>query len=97
MCSRSCVRAVATSDLPGFVASFCISEVPTTCWSEVPDIAVQREALIQEAWRWILSTEPLKAFLMDSPAYMRDLLKHLERQRLKFPLLSDLLPREETR
>jgi hypothetical protein len=58
---------------------------------EVPDIAAQREALIQEAWRWIQSTEPLKAFLADSPAYMRDLLKHLERQRLKFPLLSDLL------
>ena len=64
---------------------------------EVPDIAVQREALIQEAWRWILSTEPLKASLKDSPAYMRDLLKHLERQRLKFPLLSDLLPTKEMR
>jgi hypothetical protein len=58
---------------------------------EVPDISAQREALTQEAWRWILSTEPLKAFLADSAAYMRDLLKHLERQRLKFPLLSDLL------
>jgi hypothetical protein len=58
---------------------------------EVPDIAVQREALIQEAWRWIQSTEPLKAFLADSPTHMRDLLKHLERQRSKFPLLSDLL------
>ena len=58
---------------------------------EVPGIAAQREALIQEAWRWIQSTEPLKAFLADSPAHMRDLLKHLERQRLKFPLLSDLL------
>lgn len=58
---------------------------------EVPGIAAQREALVQEAWRWIQSTEPLKAFLTDSPAYMRDLLKHLERQRLKFPLLSDLL------
>lgn len=63
---------------------------------EVPDIAEQREALIQEAWRWILSTEPLKAFLIDSPAYMHDLLKHLERQRLKFPLLSDLLPTKQT-
>jgi hypothetical protein len=59
---------------------------------EVPGIAAQREALVQEAWRWIQSTEPLKAFLKDSPAYMRDLLKHLERQRLKFPLLSELLP-----
>ena len=59
---------------------------------EVPGIAAQREALIQEAWRWIQSTEPLKVFLTDSPAYMRDLLKHLERQRLKFPLLSELLP-----
>lgn len=59
---------------------------------DVPGIAKQREALIQEAWRWIQSTEPLKFFLTDSPAYMRDLLKHLERQRLKFPLLSDLLP-----
>jgi hypothetical protein len=58
---------------------------------EVPGIAAQREALVQEAWRWIQSTEPLKAFLTDSPAYMRDLLKHLERQRLQFPLLSDLL------
>ena len=58
---------------------------------EVPGIAAQREALIQEAWRWIQSTEPLKAFLADSPAHMRDLLKHLERQRSKFPLLSDLL------
>jgi hypothetical protein len=61
---------------------------------EVPDIAAQREALIQEAWRWIQSTEPLKAFLADSPTHMRDLLKHLERQRSKFPLLSDLLPRQ---
>jgi hypothetical protein len=59
---------------------------------EVPGIAAQREALVQEAWRWIQSTEPLKAFLTDSPAYMRDLLKHLEKQRLKFPLLSELLP-----
>ena len=59
---------------------------------DVPGIAEQREALIQEAWRWIQSTEPLKFFLTDSPAYMRDLLKHLEMQRLKFPLLSDLLP-----
>jgi hypothetical protein len=58
---------------------------------EVPGIAEQREALIQEAWRGIQSTEPLKFFLTDSPAYMRDLLKHLEKQRLKFPLLSDLL------
>jgi hypothetical protein len=58
---------------------------------EVPGIAEQREALIQEAWRWIQSTEPLKAFLADSPAYMRDLLKHLARQRSKFPLFSDLL------
>jgi hypothetical protein len=58
---------------------------------EVPDIAVHREALIQEAWRWIQSTEPLKAFLADSPTHMRDLLKHLERQRSKFPLLSALL------
>lgn len=58
---------------------------------EVPDIAAQREALIQEAWRWIQSTEPLKSSLTDSPAYMRDLLKHLERERLQFPLLSDLL------
>jgi hypothetical protein len=58
---------------------------------EVPGIAEQREALIQEAWRWIQSTEPLKFFLTDSPAYMRDLLRHLEKQRLKFPLLSDLL------
>jgi len=33
-----------------------------------------------------------KSFLTDSPAYMRDLLKHLEKQRLKFPLLSELLP-----
>jgi len=64
---------------------------------EVPDIAEQREALIQEAWRWIQSTEPLKAFLRDSPAYMRDLLKHLERHRLKFPLLSNLLPTKQTR
>ena len=59
---------------------------------EVHGIAAQREALVQEAWRWIQSTEPLKASLAGSPAYMRDLLKHLERQRLKFPLLSDLLP-----
>lgn len=58
---------------------------------EVPVIAAQREALIQEAWRWIQSTEPLKFFLNDSPVYMRDLLKHLERQRLNFPLLSELL------
>ena len=63
---------------------------------EVPGIAEQRESLIQEAWRWIQSTEPLKAFLHDSPAYMRDLLKHLERQRSKFPLLSDLLCTKET-
>jgi hypothetical protein len=60
---------------------------------EVPGIAEQREALVQEAWRWIHSTEPLKAFLADSPVHMRDLLKHLERQRSKFPLLADLLPR----
>jgi len=60
---------------------------------EVPGIAAQREDLIQESWRWIQSTEPLKASFTDSPAYMRDLLKHLESQRLKFPLLSDLLPR----
>jgi hypothetical protein len=59
---------------------------------EVPGIAEQREALIQEAWRWIQSTEPLKFFLADSPAYMRDLLKHLEKQRLTFPLLAELLP-----
>jgi hypothetical protein len=59
---------------------------------EVPGIDAQREALIQEAWRWIQSTEPLKAFLTDSPAYMRELLKYLERQRLKFPLLLGLLP-----
>ena len=59
---------------------------------EVPDVAAQREALIQEAWRWIQLTEPLKASLTDSPAYMRDLMKHLERQRSEFPLLSDLLP-----
>jgi hypothetical protein len=59
---------------------------------EVPGIAAQREALIQEAWRWIQWTESLKPFLTNSPAYMRDLLKHLGRQRLKFPLLSDLLP-----
>lgn len=58
---------------------------------EVSVIAAQREALIQEAWRWIQSTEPLKFFLTDSPVYMRDLLKHLERQRLNFPLLSGLL------
>lgn len=60
---------------------------------EVPGMAAKREALIQEAWRWIQSTEPLKASLANSPAHMRDLLKHLERERLKFPLLSDLLPR----
>lgn len=59
----------------------------------VPDISAQRESLVQEAWRWIQSTEALKALLSDSPAYMRDVLKHLERQRLQFPLLSDLLPR----
>lgn len=58
---------------------------------EVPGIAEQREALVQEAWRWIQSTEPLKAFLADSPAYMRDLLKHLERKRSEFPLVSELL------
>ena len=60
---------------------------------EVPGVAEQREALVQEAWRWIQSTEPLKAFLADSPVHMRDLLKQLERQRSKFPLLADLLPR----
>lgn len=59
---------------------------------EVSGIASLREALVQEAWRWILATRPLKAFLTDSPSYMRDLLDHLERQRSKFPLLSDLLP-----
>jgi hypothetical protein len=59
---------------------------------EVPDIAAQREALIQEAWRWIQATEALKFSLLNSRAYMRDLLKHLEKQRLKFPFLSDLLP-----
>lgn len=59
---------------------------------EVPGIAVQREALIQEAWRWIQATEALKFSLTNARAYMRDLLKHLETQRLKFPLLSDLLP-----
>lgn len=64
---------------------------------DVPDIAMQREALIQEAWRWILSTERLKAFFADSPTYMRDLLKHLERQRLKFPLLSGWLLTKQTR
>jgi len=58
---------------------------------EVPGIAAQREALIQEAWRWIQSTEPLKASLAGSSTHMRDLLKHLERQRLKFPLFSELL------
>ena len=58
---------------------------------EIPGIAEQREALIQETWRWMQSTEPLKFFLTDSPAYMRDLLQHLERQRSQFPLLSDLL------
>jgi hypothetical protein len=62
---------------------------------EVPGITEQREALIQEAWRWIQATEPLKFFLADSPAYMRDLLKHLEQQRSKFPLLSDLLQGSE--
>lgn len=60
---------------------------------EVPGIADQREALVQEAWRWIESTEPLKFILTNSSAYMRDLLKHLEKERSKFPLLSDLLPR----
>jgi hypothetical protein len=64
---------------------------------EVPVIAEQREALIQEAWRWIQSTEPLKFFLTDSPVYMRDLLKHLARQRLKFPLLSALLKQHSMR
>ena len=60
---------------------------------EVPGIAEQRETLVQEAWRWIQSTEPLKFVLTNSPAYMRDLLKHLERERSQFRLLSDLLPR----
>ena len=55
-------------------------------------IAETREALIQEAWRWIQATETLKAFLADSSFYMRDLLNHLERERRKFPLLSELLP-----
>ena len=58
----------------------------------VPGIGSQREAFIQEAWRWIQSTEALKFCFINSPAYMRDLLKHLAKQRLKFPLLSDLLP-----
>jgi hypothetical protein len=58
---------------------------------ECPGIAEQREALVQEAWRWIQSTEPLKAVLAVSPAYMRDLLQHLERQRSQFPLISELL------
>lgn len=59
---------------------------------QVPGIAAQREALIQEAWRWIQATEPLKFSLINSRAYMRDLLRYLEKQRLQFPLLSDLLP-----
>ena len=58
---------------------------------DVPGIAAQREALVQEAWRWIQATEPLKASLANSPAYLRNLLKHLEKERLNFPLLSDLL------
>ena len=58
----------------------------------VPGIGSQRDAFIQEAWRWIQSTEALKFCFINSPAYMRDLLKHLAKQRLKFPLLSDLLP-----
>lgn len=58
---------------------------------EVSGIDAQREALIQEAWRWIQTTEPLKAFLVDSPGYLRDLLTHLSRQRRNFPLLSELL------
>ena len=59
---------------------------------EIPGIAEQREALIQEAWRWIQWTEALKRFMTQSSTYMRDLLKHLSRQRVKFPLLADLLP-----
>jgi hypothetical protein len=58
---------------------------------DLPEIGETRESLIQEAWRWIQATEALKAFLADSPAYMRDLLKHLGRERRKFPLLSELL------
>lgn len=59
---------------------------------DLSDIGETREALVQEAWRWIQATEMLKAFLADSPTYMRDLLKHLGRERHKFPLLSALLP-----
>ncbi len=80
--------------LAGFRPQFLHFGGPDDLLAEkVPGIAAQREALIQEAWRWIQSTEPLKASFTNSPAYMRDLLKHLERQRSEFPLFSDLLPR----
>lgn len=80
--------------LAGFGREFLTFGGPNDLMArDVPGIAAHREALVQEAWRWIQATEPLKASLTNSPAYMRDLLKHLEKQRLKFPLLSDLLPR----
>lgn len=50
-----------------------------------------REEFIQEAWRWITSTEVLKRKLKHSETYMDDLLGSMADARRSYPMLSRLL------
>ncbi len=55
------------------------------------DAPLLREALIQEAWKWIVATEPLKMILSSSGAYMHFLLTFLTRHQASYPLLAEIL------
>lgn len=55
------------------------------------DAKDMREALIQEVWRWIIATEPMKIKLFHSPTYLMDLLEKLESEKQEFLLLSCIL------
>jgi hypothetical protein len=57
----------------------------------LPDLADRRQALILEAWNWIVETERLKPALTRSPDYMLSILRFLERHRQSYPMLASVL------
>ena len=80
--------------LPGFERRyfrFLSSRDPEAHELPGAEVAALREALIQEAWAWIEQTETLKSQLAASPAYMSELLRLLQAERSRYPMLAMLV------
>jgi hypothetical protein len=59
-----------------------------------PSLAPLRQALIREAWNWIVETERLKLALVESSDYMLSILRFLEQRRRSYPSLAIVLDPE---